>query len=630
MRPLAERLAVWLLTLSVVLAPLALGASHQWTRFGLELAVGLSATLWALSARRPLWLQAMPSCILFIALIQVFPLAEPILTAIAPVSAGAWKVAAAGLTNTNRTVSVDPHASTVAAARLFLSLSVVAVVASVARNARYRTQLVSAVVAAGVATLACGAVFGHASKDKKLLLGVFPLSGAHDVVSNPIAMPVESAGVGWTRMIDAGSLRYPADIARSGDGFGTYIYSNHFAGGITLTLPLVIAVWLVISRGRAQAAIRLATAVVLFGWAMWIVGMQAHSRAGAISLAFAGLVLTALLVQRPWHSRLMIGLVVGYALLVVAGAALVLLPSDFMLGVLPEQYRSFITVIMADARNVAAQVAMRMFFASPILGTGLDTYADIFPRFTQDSFVLFYAHNDVAQWLAETGMCGLGICIASAGILIARCRRFCRGSHGNERLLFAGAWAALAGIVMHSGFDWNLHLPANAFLTAVITGLAMASSPSQPAKITVSKSQRLAVAGLPIASAVVCVVAIAFLYRDAWSQTAVKILRRATINSLPAGDISGKHAHQAALEYALRAGGRMAGWDPLNSELAVLMGQACLHSAALQADPAKREEQVARAEKWFALARTSCAVVRGLPSVCPGSDLKIPLSGANR
>lgn len=620
MRPLAERIAAWLLTLSVVFAPLALGASHQWTRFGLELAVGVSAVLWALSARRPAWLQALPACVSFIALIQVLPVPEPILTAIAPVSAGAWKVASAGLTNAAGTVSVDPHASLLAAARLFLGIAAVSVVGSLARHKPYRTQLVAAVVVVGIAALACGAVFGHASKEKRLLLGFLPLGGADDVVLNPVAMPVESAGVGGTRTISAGAVQYPADIAHSGDGFGTYIYSNHFAGGITLTLPLVTAAWLIVSRGRVREPISLGIAAAVFVWAIWIVGMRAHSRAGAIALAFAGLVLAAFVVQRPRLTRVMIGLAAGYFLLVAAGLALMLAPSELVLAWLPETLRSSVNVIVNDARNVAAQVAVRMFLASPILGTGLDTYADIYPRFTEDAFVLFYAHNDIAQWLAETGLCGLGVVLTGVGILFSRCRRFLSVPHGDERLLFAGAWAGLAGIALHSGFDWNLHLPANAFLAAVIAGLAVASAPSRPAEVTRSKSLRLVAAGVPIAFALLCVVAATFLCRDACSQSAAKMLRRAIAQSSAA----------APLHRALEVGEHMADWDPRNSQLAVLMGQASLHDAALQADPMRREAQAAQAEKWFALARTSCAVVRGLPSGTAGGASKMPPPEATR
>lgn len=624
MRPWAEKLAVWLLVLGVVSAPLALGASHQWARFALELFVVVSSVLWALSARRPLWLQVLPSCVSCIVLIQVASLPEAMLTTIAPVSAGAWKVASAGLTNASGTISVDPHASVLAAARVFAAVSVTAVVASVARFRPYRMQLIAAVVVVGVVLLACGAVFGHAWKPQRLLLGLFPLGDPGNVVLNSVAMPVESAGVGSAQVVEVGSLQYLADIAHSGDGFGTYIYSNHFAGGITLTLPLVAAAWLVFSKSRVQDWIRIAVAAAAFSWAIWLVGVGAHSRAGAIALAFSGLVLAAFAAPRPWLMRAMVGCVLGYALLVAAGLALMLAPSELILGWMPEKYRSIIGVLVTDARNVAAQVAVRMFLASPILGTGLDTYLGIYPRFTQNSLVLFYAHNDIAQWLAETGLFGLALAGAGIAFLITRCRRFCSMPQGDDGLLFAGCWAALAGITMHSAFDWNLHLPANAFLAAVIAGLAIASAPSQAAPVAISKRLRFVAAGAPIALTLISALAVAILFRDGWSQSAAKMLRSAAARARSAPGVAQAESCQASLEYALQVGERMAEWDPRNSQLAMLMGRASLHQAALQADPRRREAKAAEAEKWFALARTSCAVVRGIPAASPRDASKTP------
>ncbi len=624
MRPWAEKLAVWLLVLGTVSAPVALGASHQWTRFSLELSVVVSSILWALTARRPMWLQVLPACASCIGLIQVLPLPEAILTTIAPVSAGAWKVASAGLTNASATISVDTHASVLAAARLFTAVSVTAVVASVTRFRPYRVQLIAAVVVVGVVSLACGAVFGHASTPQRLLLGLFPLGDPGNVVFNSVAMPVESAGVGSAQVVEVGGLRYPADIAHSGDGFGTYIYSNHFAGGITLTLPLVVAAWLVFSRSRVPELIQIGVAVAAFSWAIWLVGVGAHSRAGAVALAFSGLALAAFSARRQWLTRVMVGCVIGYTLLAAGGLALMLAPSDLVLGWMPEKYRSIVDVLVTDARNVAAQVAVRMFLASPILGTGLDTYSGIYPRFTQNSFVLFYAHNDIAQWLAETGLFGVGLASAGLAVLLSRFRRFCSMPQADERLLFAGCWAALAGITMHSAFDWNLHLPANAFLAAVIAGLAVASAPSQVAPGVMSKGMRFVAPGVPIAFTLMCGLTVPILYRDGWSQSALKMLRRATAQARSATSTGQEESCRASLEHALEVGEHMAEWDPRNAQLAMLMGQASLHQAAVEVDPLRRESQASQAEKWFAVARTSSAVVRGIPAASLKAALKTP------
>lgn len=51
-----------------------------------------------------------------------------------------------------------------------------------------------------------------------------------------------------------------------------------------------------------------------------------------------------------------------------------------------------------------------------------------------------------------------------------------------------------------------------------------------------------------------------------------------------------------ALQHVVAVGGRVARWDPRNSRLAILMGQATLYGSGLHADPALQEAETARAE----------------------------------
>lgn len=612
MRPLGERIATQLLVAGVVCAPLALGAANQWLRFSLELAVVASSILWALTARRPTWLQIVPGCVALVGILQVVPLPEWLLTAISPISAGAWKVASAGLTSASGCVSVDAHASIVAACRLFLGVSVVAVVSSLARHKPYREQLMAGLVIVGVLVISAGVVFGPAPKDKKLL-GLFALGGPGEIAFNPVGMPVETAGFGVVRTIQVGAIQYAQDVGYSGDGFGTYIYSNHFAGGMILTLPFIVAAWLVWSRERVPDWARFGIAAIAFASATWLVGAVAHSRAGAGAIMFAGLVLAACSAQRQWAVRVLLAVVIAYALLVACGLALMLAPSEFVLPRVPEKYRSFVSVIVTDARNMAAQVALRMFIASPLLGTGVDTYTDIFPRFIKGSYVLFYAHNDIVQWLAETGLCGAAIIGWAGYVLMARGRRFCETPASVDKGLFAASWAALAGIIMHSAFDWNLHLPANALLASVVAGLAIASAPSKTSKDATTKGFVHIRAAVPYVFVVTCLLAGASLARETFSQSASKHLRKAIIGTPSGKPVKDPEGERALLLRALQHGERLAGWDPGNSQLAALLGQATLHAAVLEDDPAAREAGAAQAEKWFAIARKQCAVVRGLP-----------------
>ena len=84
------------------------------------------------------------------------------------------------------------------------------------------------------------------------------------------------------------------------------------------------------------------------------------------------------------------------------------------------------------------------------------------------------AHNDYVEAVAETGLVG-AVLILSALALFFRLAFRDLGS----RLRSGGDWiqvgAALGccGLLVHSFFDYNLHIPANAAWFAVLAGMAM-------------------------------------------------------------------------------------------------------------------------------------------------------------
>ena len=139
-------------------------------------------------------------------------------------------------------------------------------------------------------------------------------------------------------------------------------------------------------------------------------------------------------------------------------------PLSGLLRIFPDGIEQRLMTLLADTRIVAAQVAGRMFLASPLLGTGLGSYGDLYAVLQRSDHTLYYAHNDYAQLLAECGLIGAGLLAAAAATLGGRFLRFCRERPPANRLIDAGAWAALAGAAAHSVFDWNMHAPANALL----------------------------------------------------------------------------------------------------------------------------------------------------------------------
>jgi len=611
-----ETAVVWMLAVATVTAPVILGCSGIWWRFALEATIAVATIAWALSGPRLKSMMLLPLAAVILALLQTTPLPEWLLVRVAPVSAGAWKVAHGGPSAVWSSISVDPSATMTAMRRLLLALCVVAVVADLGRRQSYRKRLLWALALSGTVMLTAGIIFGPAKKHR--LLGFVNLAGPLVPDTNPMLMPVQTNGVGKRTTITVGNLQYEIDEGNVGDGFGTYIYSNHFGGGVNLTFPVLLAGCFLAMRQRVPTWALWMTAIVALAGVVWLVGGVAQSRAGAGSLALGGLLMMAIVAETKLARWATSGLLITYAtaLAAVAGLMTLLLfqQAQGILDLLPAPWKASVVQNLADSRIVAAQVALRMTAASPLLGTGLETYETVFPRFQTSPFTLFYAHNDYAQVLAETGLVGAAIAIAVACVLVRRCTRFYLQAKGDYRILNAGAWAALAGIGLHTGLDWNLHLPANAFLACIVTGLCASSVPTTPWRATQYVLQWLP-DWIPRAILVsACILSAALLARDATSDHVQRLLREAIVlDRLDPSKPEHRQA-EAALTAALARAQKMAVWDSRNPRLLLLTGQANLHLARQAQSGSTQSARLGAAEMCFLKARQASASLRGLPA----------------
>lgn len=604
-----ETAVIGLLCIAAVLAPIALGGATVWARFALEAVAAAVVVLWTCKARRSSQYTLFPLMISALTIIQLLPLPDTVLVTLAPVSAGAWKVANQLRPATWGTISVDPAATAAGARRLLLGLSAAFVVADLARYLVHRRRLIAAISVSSVVMWLI-AVLVPITKDQ-VMLGFVSLKGDVHFSRTAIIPPMASSGVGYPTPVDAGGRTYVAVDCQVGNGMGPYIYSNHFAGALCLTLPVAIAAGLFLSRGQVPDLVRHAGVAIVLAGGLWTIAAMAQSRAGTGAMVLAGLVLLMLTVVKPWAKRL--AEIATFGCTAALLGLMILMYGPFenvdaaIFGKLPKP----LAEMLQGGREVPTRVAFRMFRASPLLGTGLDTYGDIFPRFEGGSATLFFAHNDYAQLLAETG--AVGGCIAAflAGCLLVRGRRFYENIPTAARLLEAGPWAGLAGIAAHSAFDWNLHLPANAFLGSVVAGIAAATG---MIKKPGDSGQMPAAAGvLPRATlAAACVGALLFLARDAVSETTQRQLREAVVAQRLADKDDKRVRDDEALASAIAAGERMARWDPANSQLALILGQAYLHASGRPQPIDAANFKRAAAEKWFELARKRCATCRTL------------------
>jgi O-antigen ligase len=130
-------------------------------------------------------------------------------------------------------------------------------------------------------------------------------------------------------------------------------------------------------------------------------------------------------------------------------------------------------------RKVVTLDTLAMVRDHPIMGVGLGSFRIVFPRYQSfpDSKIWDHAHNDYAEFLSEAGLLG-GLLLLGALLLFFRLAF----RHLKEKLktevgrIQLGAALGACGLLVHSSFDFNLHIEANAVWFAVCVALATSSS----------------------------------------------------------------------------------------------------------------------------------------------------------
>lgn len=611
----SRRAVVAISCAAAVLAPLPLGCSGAWARLALEATMAVLALIWAVFVCRSAGILLCLLGCCGLAFLQVMPLPDGLLTAIAPVSAGAWKIANAG-TAAWGTISIDPAATAIGMRRMLLWLAATMAIKDAASNPASRRTIGYAMAISAALMWGLGIAFPVDAK-QRLILGFINMKGptSHWWKSGA-TLPVQSDGGGFLEWAAVGNERYRYDEVLVGDGFGPYVTSNQFAGGLCLTLPFLFGMIVYEARRLKKPAIGYAAVGMLMLAALWTLWERAGSRAGTAALLMAEAAFAAAIAENLWSRRVTILAAGGYGicLLVLIAGLVGLIPGlDHWF---PQPLQAKLAAFLQDPRAVAANVARRMFLASTILGTGINSYAAIYPRFNPDNFTLYYAYNDFAQLLAETGVVGIAVAIGCAIPIVTRFFRIA-AVPSLEMPLAAAAAAAIAGGAAHMAFEWTLHQPANGFLACVAAGLFMSAVPGRTQKSQKPVASSLWVSRTAKAAFVFMAgLSILLLARDACSDAAIKAFRTALIAARPAPKDSPRPDPQPLLERALWQGERATAWDPRNATLELLAAQARLHLAQFESEPSK-EAAISAAATAFRKAQRRRAVVLGLPEPLP-------------
>lgn len=214
----------------------------------------------------------------------------------------------------------------------------------------------------------------------------------------------------------------------------------------------------------------------------------------ALAALLAGLAALAFTTLSPARRLRVLGALTIAAVVLVAAVS----PIRQRLASSWQEMKSGQWLWLASARGAAWSSALRMFLAHPIAGVGFGQFeAHSFRYLTADELAqrsrflgletgFGEAHNELLQYLAETGLLGLGLLLAGVVFALKATRR-AAGANGkalkvsaNPRSTATAPWPpapALASMVVLASFQFPLHLAAIAAQWAVVAALLLPPLP---------------------------------------------------------------------------------------------------------------------------------------------------------
>jgi O-antigen ligase len=262
---------------------------------------------------------------------------------------------------------------------------------------------------------------------------------------------------------------------------GTYMCPNHLAGFLEMSLGLIIA--RIVVRRSSDSINRSALEKVLLAYVAlvcMVALLASFSRSGWVAMVCG---LLTLLIWGEWRSRaflLRLGAVAG-CLLVLGVLAFSVHPVkryiDLTLAGPKFNKASPLLDETVGGRTFYWKVTWGMIQEKPLLGTGPGTWQYFWTQHRPHHFQGYteYPHNDILNVASDYGV--IGFLLVGAALLLFYRQAFQVGfsrSNSEQRSLAVGAVISVTVILIHSWFDFNLHILGNSFLFVAIMGLTVA------------------------------------------------------------------------------------------------------------------------------------------------------------
>lgn len=266
---------------------------------------------------------------------------------------------------------------------------------------------------------------------------------------------------------------------------GTYINKNHFAGYLEMAFPLVLGLLYSYYREGQKKLGTVRKRLVALGEKPYLLLLYLAGIIMALGIFFS-------LSKGGWGG-FFFSLLVFLAILLLRGEGFSLAVVGLVLFSLLGLLWAGLGPVLEGASTLAEPghitwEGRQDFWASttqlikdfPVFGTGLGTFRYIFPRYQSRQYsdlYVDYAHNDYLESVADMGLAGgLLLLWGLVGWFWYVTPSLSRKTPVVNLPLAIGSLASVVAILVHSLFDFNLRIPANAMLFSAIAALGLVAS----------------------------------------------------------------------------------------------------------------------------------------------------------
>lgn len=263
---------------------------------------------------------------------------------------------------------------------------------------------------------------------------------------------------------------------------GTYINKNHLADFLGLSAPMCFGAALsYMEHQKKKTAFAFITGGLVLVTGLLLTG----SRGGILSFALATVPAIALFRAKAGAR---------FPALAMA-AALVLCTAMAWFGLGSESRHA----LDESFRPELWKAVLPMIRDFPLTGAGLGAFNQsaypYLPPSMSGATPPLYAHNDWLQLVLETGLPGMALFLAGTLLFVrSYAGRWFKSDDPTAKGLGLGMFWALAYMAAHSFFDFNLHIPANAFTLLFVIALGMSSLEKKTKKPASSRILRITLA----------------------------------------------------------------------------------------------------------------------------------------